>query len=282
MTNVQTRSNDPPEIVPAVGSGLPPTMLDEYYEQALLLLGDTEEGRSIFESTRPRYLVEKVEDECGRLIISHKLKVGELVTPDVLPDTISGVSRPIWREAIQQLAVRGLVRAIKRKGTVVTDPGAWNLLDAKVLRWYSQTGQIAEIVGDLAEVRRMIEPFAAARSAERASDEDIAQLYRAIDGIDAFVAGERGDLIAGIDLHSGILKASGNRMIYGMVPVLLHALYAIYRGMSVHATASAVGEVTRYLRAVVDAIARHDPTAAEKAMNLAIDKTHATFARAAG
>ncbi|WP_108659512.1 FadR/GntR family transcriptional regulator [Acuticoccus kandeliae] len=264
-------------IVLPKGGRLPSAPPDEYYEQAIQLLGDTE-ARTIFESTRPRYLVERVEDECGRLIVSRALGAGALLTPDMLPHAIGDVSRPIWREAMQLLAMHGLVRAVQRKGVVVMDAAAWNLLDAKVLRWHSQTGHIAEIVEDLAEVRRMIEPFAAARAAERASMDEIACLYRALEGVEGLVAGEHRDLTAGIYFHAGILKASGNRVIHGMVPILLHALYAIYRGIPVQEAAALIGaEMVRHLRAVVDAIANREPHEAERAMNRAINKTNATY-----
>ncbi|MCF3932540.1 FCD domain-containing protein [Acuticoccus sp. M5D2P5] len=269
MTEVELERHNPANpstTFPAVSGA------ETYYEDALAALGDSVAARRLVEEARPRYLVEKVEEACGRLIVGKRLMPGDIVVPEGLPEEIASVSRPIWREAMQQLTVRGLVRAIKRKGTVVTEAERWNVLDPKVLRWHNQMGTSHEIARDLREFRLMVEPTAAAFAAERASAQDIAELEEALASLDSYVAGTSDDLVAALMLHVTILRASGNRMLARLAPLMVQVLCGIYRPITLPIDRTLIGEISKAHHPLVRAIAERDSEAARLAMLMVIER----------
>lgn len=229
-------------------------------------------------SERKRYLVEEVESALGTLIVSRRVATGERVTTDCLPADLRHVSRNIWREAIQQLSVRGLVQPIKRKGTVVTEGSKWNLLDLQVLRWFSETGQAYELVRDVSEIRRMIEPFGARLAAARASADEIATIRGAFDDLESYVAGTLTDPLVDVRLHLAILEASGNRLLRGLGPVMEHILEASLSVTTVPVQEASVKLALDIHRDVVTAIEDGDADRAEDAMSKVIDFTYETWA----
>ena len=179
---------------------------------------------------------------------------------------------------MQQLAVRGLVRPIKRKGTVVTAATQWSLLDLEVLRWFGKTGNAPRIVGELREIRRMIEPFAARLSAERAGEGEIAEIQQALAALEAYVAGESADPMVDVRFHTAILQASGNRMIAGLVPVIAHVLQVSLPLTTVPVTDEVTSRALELHRSVVRTIKRREPAAAERAMIALIEYTYDNLA----
>ena len=104
----------------------------------------------------------------GRRIVS-----GDITPGTTLPNLEQlaeqfAISRLSMREAIKLLAGKGLVSSAPRRGTVVRPRNEWSRLDPDVLVW--QIGEVpnAAFVRSLFELRRMVEPEAAALAAERA------------------------------------------------------------------------------------------------------------------
>ena len=126
--------------------------------------------------------------------------------------TTLGVSHSVLREAIRVLAVKGLVTARPRIGTIVQPRSAWQAFDAQLIGWLSDADSSGAIAADLASVRHSIEPTAAGMAAELATARDLAALEEALEGmraaaglddIQAYVAADR-------DFHQGLLRASRN------------------------------------------------------------------------
>ena len=79
------------------------------------------------------------------------------------------------------------------------------MFDADVLRWQVDQGPSDEFVNALFEMREIIEPSAASLAAERATDDDIAALGEAMDGIQNQPRGGPEQIAADIDFHMAIL-----------------------------------------------------------------------------
>jgi DNA-binding FadR family transcriptional regulator len=121
-----------------------------------------------------------------------------------------GASRQAVREALKVLAAKGLVASRRRAGTSVLPRANWNLFDPDVVAWHPAGQAPPELLGDLIEVRRAIEPAAAARAAKRADTEAIAAIGAALEAMRA--ADKPSDEFFGADaaFHDAILRASGN------------------------------------------------------------------------
>ena len=99
---------------------------------------------------------------------------GELRPGATLPNSTDlarqlSIARPAMREAIKLLAGKGLLESTPRRGTVVRPRQAWNCLDEDVLSWQLRDTPNAAFMRDLYELRRIVEPEAAACAAIRAT-----------------------------------------------------------------------------------------------------------------
>ena len=101
----------------------------------------------------------------GGEILSGARKPGERMPSDADMLKTFGVSRVVTREVIKTLAAKGLVASRMKVGTVVLDPAHWNWLDADVLSWRANTGLDLDFLQHITDVRRAVEPTAAALAA---------------------------------------------------------------------------------------------------------------------
>jgi len=173
------------------------------------------------------------------------------------------VSRSVTREAVKMLTAKGLLSARPRQGTIVEPSGAWNLLDADVLRWLADRRFSLELLRQFSELRVTIEPEAAALAARFAHAEDCDRIDAALQAMRAAERGAGDTLEADIAFHVAVLRASRN------------PFYAQFRGMvliglrtSIRFTNQAKGRTADVAAhaAVRDAIERRDAGRARVAM----------------
>lgn len=120
------------------------------------------------------------------------------------------VSRSVTREAVKMLTAKGLLTARPRQGTTVQPASQWNLFDPDVLRWMLERKFSIGLLIQFCQLRRAIEPAAAALAAE-AADQNGLDLIEA--GFARMVAADHGEddsLDADIAFHLSVLRASRN------------------------------------------------------------------------
>ena len=102
----------------------------------------------------------------------------------------------------------------------------WNVFDPRVIRWRLDEGDRTEQLLSLSELRRGIEPVAAALAAERANGHHCRILAAAVS--DMVVHGREGDLdaylLADTIFHRTLLEASGNEMLRALDGVVEEVL----------------------------------------------------------
>lgn len=158
-------------------------------------------------------LAETVAGTLGRRIVSGHYKPGETLPTEPRIQAEFGVSRTAVREAIRLLSAKGLTVSRPKIGTRVRPGVDWNTLDADVLRWQVDQNPSEEFIHALFEMREIIEPAAAARAAERASEDEVRALGLAMEGIRKEPRGSPNQIQADIDFHMIILEASRNPML---------------------------------------------------------------------
>ena len=218
-----------------------------------------------------------VVHEIGVRIVNGGLKPG-----DTLPDNgfldEAEVSRTVVREAIKVLAAKGLVESRPKVGTRVRPRRDWNLLDPDLLAWQIEAGPDPRFLEQALELRRIIEPAAARLAAERATDEQIAELYEAYEAMAA--AGDDLDAFMEPDLrfHRLLLEAGQNELLEHMNEIFTAVLHTIFAYSS--SSSRAYPSAARRHRAIVKAIEARDPDAAEQCVLRLIDDTKKNLASA--
>jgi GntR family transcriptional repressor for pyruvate dehydrogenase complex len=128
-----------------------------------------------------------------------------------------GLSRNSLREAVRALALARVLEVRQGDGTYVSSLEASELLEPTLSATHLLRGRT---VLELFEVRRMLEPEAAAMAAHRADADVIGALRQELDRMIA--AGDRPDELVGADaaFHDVIARAPGN----GVLRALLGSL----------------------------------------------------------
>jgi DNA-binding FadR family transcriptional regulator len=161
--------------------------------------------------------------------VAHKLATdiigGTFAPGSILPneDNASasfGVSRSAYREAVRTLAAKGLVMATPKIGTRISPRSSWRLLDPDVLAWHLEVNCTTPFVCSLFEMRKVVEPSAAALAAIRRTEEDLSRLATALEQmarLDPGDAGWHGGLLA---FHDGLLRCCDNEVLAAMWPAI--------------------------------------------------------------
>jgi DNA-binding FadR family transcriptional regulator len=207
--------------------------------------------------------------QLGHAIVSGIYAPGSALPAEPLLCEQLGVSRTVVREAVKSLIAKGLVSSGPKVGTRALPADQWNWFDGDVIAWQSRAGFTPEFLRDLQELRRAVEPAAVRMAAERATATDIAEIEAAFQGMGQAIE-ESGDYVAAdLRFHQGLLRASHNVMMAQMGK----ALSALLRTSFEISTSREDGPRSSLPlhRAVLDAVAAHDPVRAERAIIVLID-----------
>jgi len=223
-------------------------------------------------STRPnRELHANVLTALGSRVVSGELAPGDVLTLDGICVEY-GVSRSVAREAIRVLESMGLVSSRRRVGITIQPRDGWNVFDPLVIRWRLDGSDRTEQLLSLSELRRGIEPVAAALAAQRATADQCRTLAGAVS--DLVVHGQTGDLDAYLAadtlFHRTLLEASGNEMLRSLGGVVAEVLAGrTHHGMM---PTSPNPEAIALHDQVASAVRLRDPAKAETAMREIIDE----------
>ncbi|MEU0569370.1 FadR/GntR family transcriptional regulator [Nonomuraea sp. NPDC005983] len=206
-----------------------------------------------------------VLDQLGTLVVSGEYAPGQVLRIEQL-EARFGVSRTVVREAIRVLESMGMVSSRRRVGVTVSVRAAWNLFDPRIIRWRLDSGERESLLRSLGELRRGVEPVAAALAATHATPEQCGELTGAV--MRMAVHGKSGDLeaylAADIDFHRTLLEASGNEMLGALTTVVAEVL----AGRTHHHLMPVLPEpvAIRWHAEVAQAVQAGDPVEAERAM----------------
>lgn len=157
-------------------------------------------------------------------ILSGSLGPGEKLPVEAELLERFGVSRTALREALKTLAAKGFLSVKTKIGTRVTDPLNWNYFDKEVLAWQVAGGMDADFRRHLAEVRRALEPAAAALAAQHHTPGDLDAMRAAVALMRAETDSAYEFARADLALHVAIGAASQNPMMRSLASVIETAL----------------------------------------------------------
>lgn len=159
-------------------------------------------------------------DALGRRIVAGEVGQGDPLPIEADLASSFGVSRTVVREAVKILAAKGLVESSPMRGNRVRPRSAWHLLDPDILSWWAGVGGAEEILRDLAEIRRIIEPPAARLAAERIGgrrDGAVVRLEAACVAMRASGDDQERFIEADLAFHGEILRGTNNELLEQLV-----------------------------------------------------------------
>lgn len=213
---------------------------------------------------RVRKLPRQVAAVLGRRIVSAAAGGPDVPLPtehEICADF--RVSRSVAREALSILAGLNMVTISQGKRVTLRPMREWDYLSPLMLELLP-TEQVHRLLGELHEVRLMLEPGIAARAAELISPEGLARLQAALGQMAALEAEPDAYLEQDLRFHMELCWAQRNRVLERIVYSCRWLLTASRE--VTNAAPQPMGSVTEAHRQIYLAVKARDPAAARHAM----------------
>ena len=205
-------------------------------------------------------LVVQVEEDLLRYIHETPILVGEKIPNEFELAEKFSAGRSTIREAVKILTSKGVLEVRQGSGTFVVSHSTVED-DPLRLGRYNDKLQLAL---ELFDVRLMIEPEIAAHAALNATDDDIAEITRLCDEVEALYLSGIDHTKKDVEFHTKIAQCSRNRVVEELVPLIVSAVFTfvnVTHRLLLH-------ETIETHRAITEAISRHDQTGARCAMEM--------------
>jgi GntR family transcriptional regulator, transcriptional repressor for pyruvate dehydrogenase complex len=221
-------------------------------------------AKSDFEVVRRNKVYEEVAKQIERLILK-KLKPGDKLPSERELAEILQVSRSSIRDAIRSLELVGLVEPRQGAGTIVRERSP----ESSVNPFTDTLKRRQELVTELLDFRKMLEPPLAARAATHASAEDISEMEEILQRQEE--KQDQGNVASAEDaeFHYSIALASGNSVVLKVIDTLMDLLRET-RENSLQVLGRSQKSLAGHRR-ILAAIKRHDAEAAKAAMRRHIE-----------
>ena len=219
-----------------------------------------------------RTLSDQLADDLGQEIVRGSLRPGDALPSEEVLLARFGVSRTVLREALQVLAAKGLLEARPRRGTSVRPYSAWSQLDPVLLEWHARLPADHPMLRQLMEVRRIVEPSAAALAARRAGSDDRERIASAYTGMEAAGRDVEAFIRSDLEFHTAILEASGNQFLLPLAHAIRATLWASLRVTNPNAEENRMVSLPLHA-AILKAILEGDADAAAATMKSHLDDT---------
>jgi GntR family transcriptional repressor for pyruvate dehydrogenase complex len=212
-----------------------------------------------FEVVRRNRVYEEVAKQIERLILK-KLRPGDKLPSERELAEMLRVSRGSIRDAIRSLELLGLVEARQGTGTIVREVSA----DTLVTPFANALKRRKELVIELLDFRKMLEPSLAARAATHASAEELVEMEEILARQEE--KQRQGDAAVAEDaeFHYSIALASDNSVVLKVLDILMDLLRDT-RARSLQVQGRPQKSLAGHRR-VLAAIKHHDAEAAKAAM----------------
>jgi GntR family transcriptional regulator, transcriptional repressor for pyruvate dehydrogenase complex len=220
--------------------------------------------KSDFEVVRRNKVYEEVAKQIERLILK-KLKPGDKLPSERELAEMLQVSRSSIRDAIRSLELMGRVEPRQGAGTVVREISAESLVNpfANALK------RRQELVSELLDFRKMLEPPLAARAASRASAEEISEMEEILLRQEEKQGHGDAAIAEDAEFHYNVALASGNSVVLKVLDILMDLLRET-RERSLQVEGRPQKSLAGHRR-IVAAIKRHDAEGAKAAMRRHIE-----------
>lgn len=207
-------------------------------------------------------LSEQVADRIQQMIVAEALRSGDKLPAERELAERLGVCRPVIREAIRILEVRGLLCVKPGCGTYVQQVTLQST--AAHLGLYVKLQHCPSTMEELFEVRRMLEVEAAGLAAVRATGEDLQRLVTLIEAMSAECGQPEAYARHDLDFHLAVAAGAHNAyltLLFGPFVELMAEVITL----SCYASGAAEAGL-RHHQAILAALTRHESALSRQAM----------------
>jgi GntR family transcriptional regulator, transcriptional repressor for pyruvate dehydrogenase complex len=217
-----------------------------------------------FETVRRNKVYEDVARQIERLILK-KLRPGDKLPSERELAEILSVSRSSIRDAIRSLELAGMVEPRQGAGTIVREITTNSLANplANALK------RKEELMGELIDFRKILEPPLAGRAATHASLEEISEMEDILERQERKLRKSESTINEDSEFHYSVAMASGNSVVLKVLDILMDLLRET-RERSLQAEGRPEKSLAGHRR-ILAAIKRHDTEAAKAAMRRHIE-----------
>ncbi|MBT6545678.1 MAG: FadR family transcriptional regulator [Rhodobacteraceae bacterium] len=218
---------------------------------------------------RPAKIIGASEPLAARVAdhLSRQIRLGQIVPQSRLPTENDlanelGVSRNVVREALSQLRADGLVYVRQGAGAFALAPE-----DSKVIRLDPLRLEQAADLGELFELRAILETEAAGLAATRISPDGLSVLSEALARMQGQERTRDDSVAADLEFHHEISRATGNAYILMFTAYIAGQIRdTIYLARRVQSIEAVVDETVAEHRAILAALKNGDEAQARDAM----------------
>jgi len=220
--------------------------------------------KSDFDAIKRNKVYEEVAKQIERLILK-KLQPGDKLPSERELAEMLQVSRSSIRDAIRGLELIGLVEPRQGAGTIVREVSAESLVNpfANALKHRK------ELVGELLDFRKMIEPPIAARAATHAASDEISEMEEILQRQETTLSHGEASSDEDAEFHYSIALASGNSVVLKVLDIVMDLLRET-RERSLQVKGRPQKSLAGHRR-ILAAIKRHDAEGAKAAMRRHIE-----------
>jgi GntR family transcriptional repressor for pyruvate dehydrogenase complex len=217
-------------------------------------------GRLPIHKVNREGLSAKVVDQLQDLIFEKHLRSGDRLPGERELCEQFGVSRTVIREATKVLAQRGLLTIEPGRGSFITLPDERDI--ARSISLFARARDVT--AGDLAQVRRALEPEIVALAASRTTETLLQALQHCIEIMDATLDEPELFIQADQEFHSLLAEATGNQLLLALTGVIVNLAQHVRRQMFIVPEAPVRGQV--YHRRILASLAAGDAEGARAMM----------------
>jgi GntR family transcriptional repressor for pyruvate dehydrogenase complex len=219
---------------------------------------------SIVNEIFPKPVAQSLPDQVAALIMQ-RVASGELASGHKLPSQRQlaqsmGVGLAVVREAVKRLEALNVLDATHGSGTVVR-PFRWMPLIYDQSLFTLAMKRIG--IRDLWETRRLLEGQIVRLAAERARDENLAEIRAVLERAKPLPLDYDDSSALNREFHIAVAKASHNSVLIDLLTPLVDIHF---QGIAHHFTEDVCRRTWEAHTAIYRAVAKHDIAAAEKAM----------------
>lgn len=221
---------------------------------------DPNENNSMISLIDTSSLVDKVEAHLIEFFTQKELKPGDTIPKELELASAMGVSRTVIRESLTRLKTMGLIESVKHKGTVIKSPDLSGILKKSMIPGILDEGTLKDVF----EMRLVIEVGMADLIVNRATDQDIEDLFSIVKNENSQSENTLFDVDYEIKFHGKLYEMTGNETLKGFQRMLLPVFKYAYTSGLINETSVKKKYVSH--KELVEILRLHDADKFRKAM----------------